>query len=713
MQLYTVVKSLEQIALTSPYIRSTGEGSVYTIMNENPHTRYAKFVISQLPHTQDEYFDYFNFNIFVIDRLCDDLESNRLQIQSVAKDVIYNTILTFERDFYGVTHTELRTTVFTEKFVDLCAGAYSQVTLKIPKNIICPDNYEETFVPNYRLQQLVVTVDENGLYEYEPEEGWDGWDKVIFTVQVNQSGHTDEELREKYYSGMTYQKTLLVATAFTENGVYERENGYSSVTVDVPPLDNWDSGYTSGYTDGTTDGYRDGEEHQKSLLSAITITHNGEYLKDDGYSAITVDVPQTGVSINNQTKTITITDNTATTISYDDGFTGLESVIINTDVPSTGYTQEEYDDHYSLGYRQGQYFQKSLLTTTAFTENGVYERENGWKKVTVNIDTDPYYNSGYTDGKAIGYSSGITYQKSLLSAVTITQNGTYTRANGYSAITVDVSDSEYADQYLTIKVLSGGSLYWFASNSAFTRQIEYSKNMGNWTKITSTTTGRLISSVSRGDVIRFRGNNSYYEDVSNNHNYFSEKHTNVKYTVYGNIMSLVYGDNFAGKKTLSSDATFCSLFQGCTGLTSASNLVLPATTLSNRCYMKMFSGCTTLYSSPKLPAKELKNNCYEGMFAGCRKLNTTPILPATTLVPYCYKEMFKGCNDINYIKCLATNISATDCTKNWTQGIEGGGVSGYIKRTFVKAASMSNWTQNTDVTPPCDGIPVNWAIAEE
>lgn len=41
-----------------------------------------------------------------------------------------------------------------------------------------------------------------------------------------------------------------------------------------------------------------------------------------------------GTEINNQTKTVEINQNGQTTVSYDEGYTGLESVVINTNVPT-------------------------------------------------------------------------------------------------------------------------------------------------------------------------------------------------------------------------------------------------------------------------------------------------------------------------------------------------------------------------------------------
>ena len=115
MTIIQAAKYLEQIALSSPYIRTTKEGSVYDIMNTNGKIKYGVFVLSQTQHRQDDLFDYIGFNAFVIDRLDDDLESNRLQIQSTAKEVLANIVLTFKNRFYGSTFEQLVFHPFTEK----------------------------------------------------------------------------------------------------------------------------------------------------------------------------------------------------------------------------------------------------------------------------------------------------------------------------------------------------------------------------------------------------------------------------------------------------------------------------------------------------------------------------------------------------------------------------------------------------------------------
>lgn len=222
---------------------------------------------------------------------------------------------------------------------------------------------------------------------------------------------------------------------------------------------------------------------------------------------------------------------------------------------------------------------------------------------------------------------------------------------------------------LTFEIIANGTILWMRSSQfGGAKSIQYSLNGGDWINITSNFDGIQIG-VSAGDILQLKGTNSTY--CSNSiWNYFD---STANYYVYGNIMSLIYGDNFIGQTTLEEPYTFYRLFANSTGLTNHSvhKLLLPATTLTN--------------------------GCYYGMFYGCASLTRAPELPATTLVEDCYRRMFYDCTSLNNIKCLATDISASNCTIEWVRNVASTG-------TFVKPSSMSSWTTGID------GIPSGWTV---
>ena len=259
----------------------------------------------------------------------------------------------------------------------------------------------------------------------------------------------------------------------------------------------------------------------------------------------------------------------------------------------------------------------------------------------------------------------------------------------------DVKETDYSKEPLTFKILSDGTINWTTSDSSLTKTIEYKLNDGEWASITSNTGASAPTiTVNTGNKIQFRGNNTSYSDGLYYNTFGS---STAEFEVEGNIMSLIYGDNFKNNSIISSYNTFNGLFEDCTKLVSAENLVLPATTLAIGCYGSMFQGCTSLIIAPALPATTLEYYCYSSMFRNCSSLTVAPALPATTLNIMCYDSMFYNCTKLNYIKCLATDISASNCTSNWVSGVSSTG-------TFVKPSSMASWSTGSD------GIPDNWTI---
>lgn len=280
---------------------------------------------------------------------------------------------------------------------------------------------------------------------------------------------------------------------------------------------------------------------------------------------------------------------------------------------------------------------------------------------------------------------------------------------------------DYTSMYLTFKIISGGTITWNTKNVYVILPLEYQLNDNDWVEITPTTGGTVIE-VAEGDSLRFRGDNQSYGASAEN--YFGGS---AVYEIMGNIMSLTDSVNFpAFSGGLETRRTFRGLFENCSGLTSAENLVLPATACSRACYSGMFAGCRSLTKAPSLPATDLSEagNCYTCMFSGCTSLTQAPVLPATVLGISCYESMFRdctslitapelpaevlaescyfrmfsGCASLNYIKCLATDITAAFCTYEWVGDVPATG-------TFVKHPDAT-WTTGES------GIPSGWTVED-
>lgn len=257
-------------------------------------------------------------------------------------------------------------------------------------------------------------------------------------------------------------------------------------------------------------------------------------------------------------------------------------------------------------------------------------------------------------------------------------------------------EHDYANDYLTFRVLTPGTISWKTTGS-LPKTIEYSINDGAWTSITSTSAGATIQVV-KNDVVRFKGNNTAYSTSKSAYSNFDSGTATCD--IEGNIMSLLYGDNFVGVTTLpESSYIFCSLFKNMP-VVSAENLVLPALTLKAYCYRAMFSYCITLEKAPKLPATTLALGCYWYMFERCA-IAQAPALEATALVGECYGHMFESCGVLNVIECYATGgFNTGKCLEGWTSNVSSTGV-------FVKSGSATSWPTGAN------GIPTGWTVSND
>ena len=258
-----------------------------------------------------------------------------------------------------------------------------------------------------------------------------------------------------------------------------------------------------------------------------------------------------------------------------------------------------------------------------------------------------------------------------------------------------IQSNDYSQNYLTFNVRTGGTIPWKSIGSGMAKEIFYRINGGSWTSITA---GNDVTiSVVAGDVVEFKGNNNTTY-ASSNANYSGFGGGTATYDISGNIMSLVYGDNFSGQTSLTGTYNFCSIFKQSMAV-SAENLILPATTLTNYCYRAMFSKAPNMAVAPALPATTLAKGCYWYMFEEC-PITIAPDLDATTLVDECYGHMFENCSNLNHIKCLATSgFNKTNVLANWVVGVSATG-------TFVKKENVT-WDTGTS------GIPTGWTAVDD
>lgn len=183
-----------------------------------------------------------------------------------------------------------------------------------------------------------------------------------------------------------------------------------------------------------------------------------------------------------------------------------------------------------------------------------------------------------------------------------------------------------------------------------------------------------------GETLYLKGNNENGFTTANSLTnegrvctFFDVKHdgsTAGKFECHGNIMSLLYGDDFENKFNIPNLNCFYELF--------------------------VFTPITT---APELPATTLTCGCYCEMFAGCEFLTESPILPASKLPDACYNFMFKKCVNLSKITMLATDISGLYCLIEWVDET-------YTDGTFIKHPDMDSLPTGVD------GIPEGWTVID-
>ena len=188
--------------------------------------------------------------------------------------------------------------------------------------------------------------------------------------------------------------------------------------------------------------------------------------------------------------------------------------------------------------------------------------------------------------------------------------------------------------------------------------ISYSKDGVNWIEWDYTTI-----EVDAGDFIYFKGVNNRIGNSARDYSIFT---STGKIAASGNIMSLLYGDDYEGKLDLSGkDYCFLRIFNS---LPITTTPELPATTLAEDCYREIFGGCTLITTAPELPAIELIDYCYYGMFYKCTSLVNAPELPATKLAFMCYGSMFESCTSLVTAPALPSTTLADDCYHSMFSG---------------------------------------------
>ena len=314
------------------------------------------------------------------------------------------------------------------------------------------------------------------------------------------------------------------------------------------------------------------------------------------------------------------------------------------------------------------------------------------------------YSSSDTNKATIDNYGNVTIINAGICNITASFAGDNTYISSSSTYQLRVKDPMYESEYFTIEPLEDSTIT-FSDQSSWSSDpyLKYSTDKITWNNLDI----GIQLSVTQGQKVYIKGTKSYHFD------YDKLGHFKVtgNYNISGNIMSLIYDDNFIGKTSFidisssySKAYIFSTLFLNETTLISAYNLVLPIDNVIRSTYESMFRGCTSLIYAPELsagywlseyayenmfkgctsliyapsilPSTHFNHGCYSSMFEGCTSLTTAPELPATALnglganstADGCYSSMFKDCTSLKIAPELPATILAYGCYTNMFYG---------------------------------------------
>ena len=657
MTLSQIISIIKKIALDQPNIHSC----VDEFLDLNDVTaKYSAVILQQQTHRRNNDFISFNFYLGYSDRLNED-KSNEIEIQSTGIQVI-NSIVSKLEDL-GFDTTMGSYNVFTERFLALAAGCYTELSITVPVSQ-CEDDFAEekldttitangeyNFIPKglgyqsvhlnvdvAHLQDKSLDITKNGNYKVQYDKGFSGLGKVDVNVNVPDAeihNQTKEELITINNKRYTYTPDK------DYTGI-----GKLNVMVQIPEQPIYEEGYVVGKEDGINE--------QKRKLTDINITQNGTYTKEDGYKNVVVNVPVP--VINNQEKSITITENGQTDITPDTNYTGLSKVGVN-----------------------------------------------------VNIDTQSYYDNGYSQGKIDGKTEGIAEQKAKLTDISITENGTYEKEDGYKSVVVNVPIPEINNQEKSITINSNGTSS-VVPDTGYTgiSKIDITVNVP-----TSGGDGIDFSVIGYDAQENTDANTEIQDSIAYSQSLLENYNNNKIYKNDGKIMfvPLFPCDNrtsfssmflhchaltFIPKLNTSSGNKFANMFNNCTALTT-----IPALDLSNgEDFTSMFYGCTALTNIPLINTGNGEG--FTSMFCGCTALTTIPALDLSN--GKYFSNMFEGCSslttipELNMSKVLQASYMFAECSSLTTiqkieiSGVKNGGMfEGCSSLTDIEVTGPINY----------------------
>ena len=224
------------------------------------------------------------------------------------------------------------------------------------------------------------------------------------------------------------------------------------------------------------------------------------------------------------------------------------------------------------------------------------------------------------------------------------------------------ADDPYLSQELTFRANETTTVYMTKNSNSPTVTtlanlfLQYSTDEGETWETFSASAAASKLTIEAGSTMRLRRNPDNGINTSGlgvNSTSLTDKRwyfvTTGDFSVEGNVMSLIDGENFATNTTIPAHCCFNCLFLNNTALTNIDKVRLPATTLKVNCYRAMFQGTgVTDISRLSLPEPEtVASYSYNQMFKNCTSLTSlSGFRVPSNLGTYACLNMFQSCTGL-------------------------------------------------------------------
>lgn len=168
---------------------------------------------------------------------------------------------------------------------DVEDGKYNMILMDgdivVAEEQVCIGNFKSETIQYNRGENIYIDVELKAKIEKNkevtidsiettiiPNDGYD----AIEDINVNAQPLYDSAFNDGFADGKQNQKDLLEHIFIQTNGVYSNENGYSEITVDVPDTNGrWEDGFNDGkivgYESGYTTGYNEGVANAGDVIA--------------------------------------------------------------------------------------------------------------------------------------------------------------------------------------------------------------------------------------------------------------------------------------------------------------------------------------------------------------------------------------------------------------------------------------------------------------